>query len=521
MYAGKNIKKHLLFLLSRKKNNMKLNKWIIGGLIMTSFSASAQDETAIDFVEYDLDNGMHVILHEDHSTPITAVTILYHVGSKNEKVGRTGFAHFFEHLMFEGTTNIERHTYDKFVEGAGGTLNANTSHDRTFYYELLPSNQTELGIWLESERLLHAKVEDIGIETQREVVKEEKRQRMDNQPYGSLMYEVFRRAYKEHPYQWIPIGSMEDLDAAQEEDYVDFYRTFYVPHNATLSIAGDIDIKETKEWIDKYFGSIPNGDELDVYRDLEFLSLEAFQEKYEDQMGGRATSKDFMGDWHNKMPTEEMIKKYFPKISNKPHDIPRPTIKEGLLNGEIRDTIYDNIQLPAVIMAYRVPELKHEDTYAVQMLSMLLSQGNSSRFNKNVVEKQQKAMAAFAFPFGLEDPGITLSLALANMGIDLKDLEAALDAEVENTQNELISDEEFEKLRNMIENDIISANSTMAGIAETLANNHVYGGSTNLINTEIEKYMAVTKQDIQNVAKKYFIPSNRVILYYLPKEQEN
>ncbi|MFT4601731.1 MAG: zinc protease [Arenicella sp.] len=500
---------------------MKLKNCLVVGTILVGFSATAQDARKIDFVEYDLPNGLHVILHEDHSTPIAAVTILYHVGSKNEKVGRTGFAHFFEHLMFEGTTNIERHTYDKFVEGAGGTLNANTSQDRTFYYELLPSNQLELGLWLESERLLHAKVEDIGIETQRAVVKEEKRQRMDNQPYGSLMYEVFKRAYKEHPYQWVPIGSMEDLDAAQEEDYVNFYRTFYVPHNATLTIAGDIDLDSTKKWIESYFGTIPNGDRLDLYRDLEFLSLEKFQEKYDDVLKGRATSKDFMGDWHNKMPTEEFIEKYFSKISNAQHEVPRPTIKEGLLEAEIRDTIYDNIQLPAVIMAYRIPELKHEDHYAVEMLSMLLSQGNSSRFNKNVVEKQEMALAAFAFPFGLEDPGIALSLAIANMGVDLKDLEASLQAEVENTQNELISDEEFQKLRNMSESDFISSNSTMAGIAESLANYHVYSGSTDLINTELDKYMAVTKEDIMRVSKKYFTKDNRVVLYYLPKEQNN
>ncbi|MEO9532052.1 MAG: pitrilysin family protein [Crocinitomicaceae bacterium] len=498
-----------------------MKNWLVAAGIISSLSVNAQDSRKIDFVEYDLDNGMHVILHEDHSTPIAAVTILYHVGSKNENVGRTGFAHFFEHLMFEGTTNIDRHTYDKFVESAGGTLNANTSQDRTFYYELLPSNQLELGLWLESERLLHAKVEDIGIETQREVVKEEKRQRMDNQPYGSLMYEVFRRAYKEHPYKWVPIGSMEDLDAAQEEDYVNFYRTFYVPHNATLSIAGDIDIEQTKKWIDAYFGTIPNGDKLDIYRDKEFLTLEKFQEKYDAALRGRATSKDFMGDWHNNMPTEEFIAKYFPKASEEQHPVPRPTIKEGMLQEEIRDTVYDNIQLPAVIMAYRIPELKHKDHYAVEMLSMLLSQGNSSRFNKNVVEKQQKAMAAFAFPFGLEDPGIMLSLALANVGVDLKDLEDALDAEVENTQNELISDEEFEKLRNMVESDFISSNSTMAGIAETLANYHVYNGSTDLINTEIEKFMSVTKEDIMRVAKTYFVESNRVILYYLPKEPQN
>jgi len=254
---------------------------------------------------------------------------------------------------------------------------------------------------------------------------------------------------------------------------------------------------------------------------LEFLSLEQFQEKYNEVLKGRATSKDFMGDWHNNLPTEEMIKKYFNGVSTEQHEIPRPTIKEGLLTEEIRDTVYDNIQLPAVIMAYRIPELKHKDHYAVEMLSMLLSQGNSSRFNKNVVEKQQKALAAFAFPFGLEDPGLALSLAIANMGIDLKDLEAALDAEIEDVQNNLITDKEFEKLKNMVESDFISSNSTMAGIAESLANYHVYNGSTDLINTEIEKYMAVTKEDIQRVAKKYFVESNRVVLYYLPKEPQN
>ncbi|MEX1001987.1 MAG: pitrilysin family protein [Crocinitomicaceae bacterium] len=498
---------------------MNIKNWLCAGLIITSFNISAQNKKKIDFVEYDLDNGMHVILHEDHSTPIVAVTVLYHVGSKNEKVGRTGFAHFFEHLMFEGTTNIDRHTYDKFVEKAGGTLNANTSQDRTFYYEILPSNQLEMGLWLESERLLHATVEDIGIETQREVVKEEKRQRMDNQPYGSWMYEIFRRVYKEHPYRWVPIGSMEDLDAAQEEDYVNFYRTFYVPHNATLSIAGDIDIEQTKKWVEAYFGSIPNGEKLDVYRDKEFLSLNEFQKKYADQLKGRENSKDFIGDWNNELPTEAFIKKYFSNVSTKPKEIPRPDIKEGLLKKEIKDTIYDNIQLPAVMMAYRIPEMKHKDHYAVEMLNMLLSQGNSSRFNKTIVEESELAMAAFAFPFPLEDPGIAVVFALANMGIDVGRLDSAMTAEVNKIQKELISDEELTKLKNMIENDFISSNSTMAGIAETLANNHVYMGSADLINTEIDNYMAVTKEDIKRVANTYFINSNRVVLHYLPKEE--
>lgn len=200
---------------------------LIGILGLSSLSANAQRQ--IEFIEYDLDNGIHVILHEEHATPIVAVSVLYHVGSKNEKADRTGFAHFFEHLLFEGTDNIERGEYSELVEKNGGALNANTSQDRTFYYELLPSNQLELGLWLESERMLHARVDSVGIETQRSVVKEEKRQRVDNQPYASFFTEMFKRMFSVHPYNWVPIGSMEHLDAAEEADYVDFYRTFYVP----------------------------------------------------------------------------------------------------------------------------------------------------------------------------------------------------------------------------------------------------------------------------------------------------
>lgn len=496
---------------------MKIKLCLFIGIVSISLGSLAQDRQKIAYTQYDLPNGIHVILHEDHSTPIVAVTMLYKVGSKNEKVGRTGFAHFFEHLMFEGTEYIDRHEYDKFVEGAGGTLNANTSQDRTFYYELLPSNQLELGLWLESERLLHAKVENIGIETQREVVKEEKRQRVDNQPYGTFMYEIFRRAFKEHPYMWMPIGSMEDLDAAEEADYVNFYRTFYVPHNVTLSIAGDINVEQAKKWIDLYFATIPNGEKLNIYRDKEFMEFIAFQKKYEAVVGNQPSTGDFGRDFHGEISTDAFIKKYFPKASNKPIEIPRPSIKEGLLKAEIRDTIYDNIQLSAVAIAYRTPELNHPDHYAVEMLTMLLAQGNSSRLVKNVVEKQQKAVFAVSFPFPLEDPGIAINLAIANMGVDPADLEAAIEAEVVNIQNNLISDNEFQKLRNMIESDFISSNSSMAGIAESLADYYVYQNDTELINTELERYMAVTKEDIQRVAKLYFAPTNRVVLYYLPK----
>ena len=237
---------------------MKLKQIITVLLAVFYFSGYAQTNK-IKFVEYDLPNGLHVILHEDHKTPIVAVSVLYHVGSKNEAPNRTGFAHFFEHLLFEGSENVKRGEFDKYIENAGGMNNANTWYDRTFYYEVFPSNQLKLGLWLESERMLHAKVDSTGIETQRQVVKEERRQRIDNQPYGTVLEETMKRLFVKHPYHHSVIGSMDDLDAAEEQDYVNFYKTYYVPNNAVLSVAGDIDIEEAKKAIAKYFGSIPKG----------------------------------------------------------------------------------------------------------------------------------------------------------------------------------------------------------------------------------------------------------------------
>jgi len=442
---------------------MKFTQGIQLALVLAStITAQAQN---IRFEEYTLKNGLHVILHEDHSTPITAVTVMYHVGSKNETVGRSGMAHFFEHLLFEGSENIGRGQYAKFVENAGGALNANTSQDRTFYYELLPSNQLELGLWLESERMLHAKVEMVGIETQREVVKEEKRQRVDNQPYGTLFQETLDHAFDVHPYSWPPIGSMEDLNAAQEQDFINFYKTFYVPNNAVLSIAGDIDVAATKKLIAKYFESIPRGQ----------------------------------------------------------GDVPRPTQVEPLNKGEVRDTVWGKDQLPMVVQAYHIPAQGTPEYYAIDMLNQLLSQGESARLNKSLVDEKQVALYSGAFTYNTEHPGLTLAYSLANMGVDAVKVEEAMNAEFDRVKVEAITDNEFQKLRNQIENDFVSRNASVAGIAESLANYHMYFGDANLINTEIEKYYAVTKDDLLNAAKKYYTKDNRVVLYFLndPKLSEN
>ena len=431
-------------------------------LVIVPFIGAMAQQGRIKFTEYDLPNGMHVILHQDNSTPIVAVSILYHVGSKNEVPGRTGFAHFFEHLMFEGSANIPRGDFDKITQNAGGYNNANTSQDRTYYFELLPSNQLELGLWLESERLLHLRIDSVGVETQRAVVKEERKQSYDNRPYGSVIEKTMENAFKVHPYKWTPIGNPEDINKATLKEFLDFHNMYYVPNNATLSIAGDLNIDSTKKLIEKYFGDIPRG-------------------------------------------TQEIY---------------RPTAVEPEKTAEVRDIVYDNIQLPAVIISYHMPAQGTPDSYALSMLTTLLSDGQSSRLNKSLVDQQQKALQVMAFPFSLEDPGLFLIFGLTNMGVTPEDLEKSIYTEIEKVKTTPVSDAEFQKLRNKVENDFVTGNSTMAGIAENLANYHVYFKDANLINTEIDRYLKVTPADLQRVALKYLTPENRVVLTYLPKSNE-
>lgn len=433
------------------------------GVLATLFTGFASAQSSkIQFVEYDLPNGLHVILNQDNSTPIVAIGVLYHVGSKNEDPQRTGFAHFFEHLLFEGSENIGRGEYMKTIQNAGGVLNANTSFDRTYYYEVLPSNQLELGLWMESERMLHAKIDETGVETQRKVVKEELKERNENTPYGSILNETFGHAFTKHPYRWTPGGSPEYINQAKLEEFIDFYKTFYVPNNATLSISGDINIEETKKIVSKFFAEIPKG--------------------------------------------------------TKP--VPRPNIIEPAQAKEVRDTVYDNIQLPAVIMAYHIPAQGTPDYYAVNMLSTLLSNGQSSRLYKNVVDKKQKGLMAGSFPLPTEDPGLCLMFGIANMGVNVAELEQAIEEEITLVKNELVNADEFQKLKNQIEDDFISKNASAQGRSEALANYYVYFKDANLVNTEIERYNKVTAEDIKRAANKYLSKENRVVLYYLPKSEQ-
>lgn len=426
-------------------------------------NAQAQN---VKFEEYDLENGLHVILHQDNSNPIVAVSVLYHVGSKNEKPNRTGFAHFFEHLLFEGSENIKRGEFMKYVAKAGGVNNANTTKDRTYYYELLPSNQLKLGLWLESERMLHAKVDQKGIETQREVVKEEKRLRYDNQAYlKGLFVDIPEILFKNNQYSWSVIGSMDDLNAAQEEDYKNFYKEFYVPNNATLSIAGDITIDEAKELINQYFSEIPKG-----------------------------------------------------------ADVVRPNTPAVPITSEIKKDIFDkNAQIPAIVYAYRTPKQTDKDSYILEIISGVLSSGQSSRIQKRIVNEQKLAMASGSFLDAMENYGVFTVYGLVNQGVDPETLSKAIDVEIETIIKEGISEKELQKQINNLEKSFVQRNRKMAGIAESLANYHVYFGDANLINNELDTYRSITIEDVKRVAVKYLDKSKRVnaTIYSKNEKQSN
>lgn len=428
--------------------------------ILSLLFALSMTAQKIEFTEYDLPNGLHVILHQDNTAPVVTTSVMYHVGAKNEQPDRTGFAHFFEHLLFEGTKNIGRGKWFEIVSSNGGTNNANTTDDRTYYYEVFPSNALEVGLWMESERMLHPVIDQIGVDTQNEVVKEEKRLRIDNSPYGNFFMAVKRNLFKKHPYRWTTIGEMEHLDAATLDEFLAFNKKFYVPNNAVLVVAGDIKLPETKEMIAKYFGTIPRG-------------------------------KDVI---HSK-------------------------IEEDPITETLYDTYYDpNIKVPAIVTAYRTPAMTEREAYTLNMLSTVLSSGKSSRLYKRLVDRDKKALQVFAFNNAQEHYGTYIVAALPLGDKPLSELLKDMDEEIKRLQTELISDEEFQKIQNKFESNFVSSNSGVEGIANSLARYYMLYDDVNLINNEIDIYRSITKEGIRNVAKKYLNPNQRLELKYLPKE---
>ncbi|MDO6595552.1 pitrilysin family protein [Oceanihabitans sp. 2_MG-2023] len=438
---------------------MKKRILALTSLCIAGFTATAQE---VKYEEYDLDNGMHVILHKDNSAPVVTTSVMYHVGAKDENPERTGFAHFFEHLLFEGTENIARGEWFTIVSSNGGSNNANTTDDRTYYYEVFPSNSVETGLWMESERLMHPIINQIGVDTQNEVVKEEKRLRVDNSPYGKFFENVKKNMFKKHPYRWTTIGEMAHLDAATLEEFQAFNKKFYVPNNAVLVVAGDIDVPSVKKMIQDYFGPIPRGEEI---------------------------------------------------IRNFP--------KEDPITAPITATAYDsNIQIPAIVAAYRTPSMKERDAYVLDMLSSYLSDGKSSKLYKKLVDEKKMALQVGAFNSSQEDYGTYILYGLPLGDVKLEDVLKEIDEEILKVQNELISERDHQKLQNKFENQFVNSNSSVEGIAGSLATYYMLYGDTSLINKEIDIYRSITREDIQAVAKKYLNANQRLVMEYLPKEKD-
>ena len=425
-------------------------------ILLIHFDSISQN---VDFIEYDLDNGLHVILHQDKTVPLAVTSVMYHVGSKDDSPDRTGFAHFFEHLLFEGTKNIDRGQFMKIVESNGGSLNAYTSNDETYYFEFFPSNKLELGLWLESERMLHPVIDEIGVQTQNEVVKEEKRSNYDNRPYGQLLPQITQSLFKKHPYRWLPIGSMEHLDAATLDEFIAYNKKFYVPNNAVLVVAGNFEIDDVKKKISDYFGPIPRG-----------------------------------------------------------NDVPRINITEDPIKAEIKKKFYDpNIQLPMGLVSYRIPSFKDRDAYVLDMISSILSGGKSSRLYKKMVDDKKVSVQVQAVNLSFEDYGIYVILSLPVGENTLQTLYDNIDEEIEKLKVDLISDREYEKLQNEFENSFISTNASMSGIANSLASYYLLHDNVNLINERLDIYKSITKEEIRDVANKYLNKDSRAVIDYLPE----
>ncbi len=430
--------------------------------LLPAFSAFAEAPRStlkpIVFTEYDLPNGLHVILHENHAAPVVATYVLYHVGSKNERADRTGFAHFFEHLMFEGTDNIPRSKIDKYISGAGGNLNASTSFDRTDYFFNLPSNQLKLALWIESERMLHSKIDETGVETQRQVVKEERRMRYDNQPYGSLYEKLCGLVFAGSPYAWTPIGSTQYIDQAKIEEFRDFYKLYYVPNNATLAIAGDFKPEEVKKLVEDYFGTIPKGAEP-----------------------------------------------------------PRPVVQLPEMKApRTLEVVEDKTPLPASLHAWHACEETHPDSYALDLLADILARGRSSRLYRRLVDGEQVALAAEAFPLLFEKAGVVGVFATGQRGVPLETLDKLITEEVEKVRADGVTEEEFAKVLNQKESEIANQNGTMAMRVRSLANAHLFHGGTDDVNHELDHYLAVKREDLQRVAKQYLLPERTHVLHYPP-----
>ncbi|MEU5212906.1 pitrilysin family protein [Streptomyces sp. NPDC020742] len=415
--------------------------------------------------EHRLANGLRVVLSEDHLTPVAAVCLWYDVGSRHEVKGRTGLAHLFEHLMFQGSAQVKGNGHFELVQGAGGSLNGTTSFERTNYFETMPAHELELALWLEADRMgsLLTALDEESLENQRDVVKNERRQRYDNVPYGTAFEKLTAMAYPEgHPYHHTPIGSMADLDAASLEDARAFFRTYYAPNNAVLSIVGDIDPAQTLAWVEKYFGSIPGHD--------------------------------------GKQP-------------------PREGSLPETMGGELREVVEEEVPSRALMAAYRLPHDNTREADAADLALTVLGGGESSRLYNRLVRRDRSAVTA---GFGLLRLAGAPSLGWLDVktsgGVEVPDIERAVDEELARFAAEGPTPEEMERAQAQLEREWLDRLATVSGRADELCRYAVLFGDPQLALTAVQRVLEITPEEVQAVAQARLRPDNRAVLVYEPTE---
>ena len=412
-------------------------------------------------LEYDistLPNGLTVVLSEDHSTPVVHLGVWYHVGSKNEKKGRTGFAHLFEHMMFKGSKNVDPEEHTSVIASVGGQSNAYTTDDETVFWQTVPAQFLPLGAWLEADRMATLRIDKDNFTNEREVVKEERRMRVDNQPYGRLNEIIYEQAFTTHPYKHSTIGSMEDLEAASIEDVRGFYQTYYVPENATLVIVGDFDTTQAKTTVNQYFGRVPKAE----------------------------------------------------------HPVPRDIPKEPPQTAEKRATLEAPWPLPAVVVAYHITYDGHPDSYPLHIASKVLSDGQSSRIYQKLVYERQLAVTAFGGANLIEDPNLFYAVAIVQPGQLPEDAIKALIAELDRLKAEPIEERELQRAKNQFARDYILGRESDQQKASQLAHAVVIHNDIASADGEFEIFQKMTTADVQRVARTYFTEQNRMILTIMP-----
>jgi zinc protease len=406
-----------------------------------------------------LPNGMTVVISEDHSTPIVHAELWYHVGSKDERPGRTGFAHLFEHMMFKGSKNVDPEEHASMIASIGGQSNAYTNDDSTVFWETVPSQYLPLILWMEADRMATLRIDDATFKSEREIVKEERRLRVDNQPFGRLSEILYDNFYTVGPYKHTTIGSMKDLDAASVADVREFHNMYYVPGNAALAIVGDFDSAQAMELVTKYFGRIP-----------------------------KSTGR-----------------------------IPRDYAKEPAGTKERRVTTTENWPLPAVVVAYPITYDGHPDSYALHIASKILSDGESSRIFKSLVYDTGIAVSAFGGGNIIEQPNLFFAVALVQRGHTPAEAESALIAEFDKLRAEPVSEKELQRAKNQFFRDYIVDRETIRGKASQLAHAVVIHNDVKTADDEVEIFTDLKISDVQRVSKTYFTPENRLVLHILPK----